>query len=215
MPFNGSGTFNRYTPGNPAITGTTISSVTYNATIQDLANGLSNAITRDGQGVPTANLPMANFRVTGMANGVDAQDAATLAQVQSAATQILSSITGTNTITGNLSPVITAYAAGQTFRFIAAGANTGATTININGLGAKAITKTGATPLEPGDIAAGAAVQIVYDGTQFQITSGAGGSSGNTFAQDNLTVPAGTGRSLVGPITLTGIMTISGRLVVL
>jgi hypothetical protein len=41
------------------------------------------------------------------------------------------------------------------------------------------------------------------------------GGGGNNFTQDNLTVPAGTGRSLVGPITFTGTTTISGRLVVL
>jgi hypothetical protein len=135
--------------------------------------------------------------------------------VQNSDRVTINSISGVDTITGTLTPALTSYQAGQTFRFIAAGANTGATTININGLGAKAITKTGATPLATGDIASGAAVQIVYDGTQFQITSGAGGSSGNTFTQDNLTVPAGTGRSLVGPITFTGTTTISGRLVVL
>jgi hypothetical protein len=41
------------------------------------------------------------------------------------------------------------------------------------------------------------------------------GGGGNNFTQDNLNVPAGTGRSLVGPIEFTGTTTISGRLVVL
>lgn len=41
------------------------------------------------------------------------------------------------------------------------------------------------------------------------------GGGGNSLTQNNLNVPAGTGRSLVGPITFTGTSTISGRLVIL
>lgn len=40
------------------------------------------------------------------------------------------------------------------------------------------------------------------------------GGGGNTFAQNNLNVPAGSGMSLVGPITFSGTTTISGRLVI-
>ena len=134
--------------------------------------------------------------------------------IQNSSSQTLSGVSGTNTIVGTLTPAITSYVAGQTFRFVSAGANTGATTININGLGAKSITKAGNSPLSGSEIANGAAIQIVYDGTQFQLTSGAG-SSGNSFAQNNLTVPTNTGLSLVGPITFSGTTTIAGRLVIL
>jgi hypothetical protein len=54
-----------------------------------------------------------------------------------------------------------------------------------------------------------------YEGANGAAWTSIGGGDGNDFTQNNLTVAAGTGRSLVGPITLTGIMTISGRLVVL
>jgi hypothetical protein len=64
-----------------------------------------------------------------------------------------------------------AYATGQTFRFVASGANTGATTININSIGAKAITKNGTTALAAGDITSGFVVIVTYDGTQFQISN--------------------------------------------
>jgi hypothetical protein len=65
-----------------------------------------------------------------------------------------------------------AYAAGQTFRFIAAGANaTTSVTLNINSIGAKAVTKNGTTALAIGDIVSGAIVEVTYDGTQFQISS--------------------------------------------
>lgn len=68
MPYNGSGTFT-LPAGNPVVTGTTISSVTTNNTNNDIANGLSNAVTRNGQSPPTANLPMGNFKLTGLAAG--------------------------------------------------------------------------------------------------------------------------------------------------
>ena len=55
MPYNGSGTFT-LPAGNPVVTGTTISSTVNNNTNSDLANGLSNAVTRNGQSPPTANL---------------------------------------------------------------------------------------------------------------------------------------------------------------
>jgi len=50
MPFNGSGTFSLYTPGNPRVAGTTIAVAAINATNTDFATGLTNAVTRDGQG---------------------------------------------------------------------------------------------------------------------------------------------------------------------
>lgn len=83
----------------------------------------------------------------------------------------LTSVSGTNAVAGSLTPTLTSYAAGQTFRFLAAGANTGAVTLNINSLGIKNVTKTGTTPLEAGDIPANGIVTVTYDGTQFQLGS--------------------------------------------
>ena len=155
--------------------------------------------------------------ITGALAAAARADTPILSQVQDSTTQLIGSIAGTNTITGSLSPAITAYATGQTFRFVSAGANTGAATININGLGAKDVTKSGSTALAVGDIPSGAAVQIQYDGTRFQLSSGAGGGNGatNLFAQTSLTVPAGTGQSLVGTVTFSGTLTVNGRLVIL
>ena len=79
MPYNGSGTFT-LPAGNPVVTGTTISSVVNNNTNSDLANGLSNAITRNGQSPPTANLPMNAFKLTGLAAGAATGEASTYEQ---------------------------------------------------------------------------------------------------------------------------------------
>ena len=75
MPYNGSGTFT-LPAGNPVVTGTTISSTVNNNTNSDLANGLSNAVTRNGQSPPTTNLPMGNFKLTGLTAGTLSGDSA-------------------------------------------------------------------------------------------------------------------------------------------
>jgi len=74
-------------------------------------------------------------------------------------------------ITLTPSPALSAYVAGQTFKFIASGANTTNVTVNISGLGAKAITKNGTSALIAGDIPSGAMLHITYDGTRFVITT--------------------------------------------
>ena len=59
MSYNGSGTFNINTAGQPVVTGTVISSTAFNALTSDLGTGLSTAITKDGQTTATARIPFA------------------------------------------------------------------------------------------------------------------------------------------------------------
>jgi hypothetical protein len=59
MSYNGSGTFQINSSGQPVITGTTISSTVFNALTADLATGLSTAMTKDGQTTTTARIPFA------------------------------------------------------------------------------------------------------------------------------------------------------------
>jgi len=59
MSYNGSGTFQINTSGQPVVTGTAISSTVFNALTADLATGLSTAITKDGQTTTTARIPFA------------------------------------------------------------------------------------------------------------------------------------------------------------
>lgn len=70
-----------------------------------------------------------------------------------------------------LSPAITAYVTGQIFLFKANTANTGAATLNVNGIGAKTIKKNKDQTLADGDIKAGALVLVQYDGTDLQMLS--------------------------------------------
>src|SRR5271165_993284 len=83
MPFNGSGVFTRiYSWVADAAASINITASRMDTDTNDIVtNGLGNCITRDGQGQPTANLPMANFRHTGVSNGVNPTDYAALGQV--------------------------------------------------------------------------------------------------------------------------------------
>ena len=74
MPFNGSGTYT-LPAGNPVVTNTPISSTTTNNTNNDIANALTNCLTRDGQSSPTSAIPMSNQKLTGLAKGTIAGDA--------------------------------------------------------------------------------------------------------------------------------------------
>ncbi len=71
-----------------------------------------------------------------------------------------------------VTPAPAAYAVGQVFTFKANTVNTGAATLNVNGLGAKTIKKIGgASDLTSGNIAAGQDCIVIYDGTNFQLAS--------------------------------------------
>lgn len=68
-------------------------------------------------------------------------------------------------------PAVAAYKAGQKFAFKAAAANTGAPTLNVGGLGPKAVVRRDGLALMPNDIPAGAITEVQYDGVNFQILS--------------------------------------------
>lgn len=70
-----------------------------------------------------------------------------------------------------LSPAIAAYVSQQRFSFKAANTNTGASTLAVNGLAAKAIKKNVTDDLIAGDIVANQQIEVVYDGTNFQLVS--------------------------------------------
>jgi len=206
MSFNGSGTFVINSAGQPVVANTVISATVFNALTSDLATGLSTCITKDGQTTVTANIPFGSNKITGLGAGTVATDAANLGQVQSTAAKLIS-VTGTDTITGTMSPVLTAYAAGQLFYFISNGTNTGAMTINIDGLGAKAITRDGSTALIAGDVVSGEIVVICYDGTRFQMINAAN-SFGNTTINGTLTVTGDT--ALQANVSVTSALTVNG-----
>jgi hypothetical protein len=62
-----------------------------------------------------------------------------------------------------------------------ANANTGASTLNVNSLGAKNILNPDASSLSSGQLASGSLVMVVYDGTQFILLGGSATQSYNGF----------------------------------
>jgi len=91
---------------------------------------------------------------------------------------------GTNTYAATLSPAITAYDNDLRVWIRFTNANTGASTLNLNGLGARTIVKNSTQALIQGDIIAGQILNLAYDGTNFQVVNPVGARTvglGNTL----------------------------------
>ncbi len=95
-----------------------------------------------------------------------------------------------NTYTAALVPTLGAYKTGLVVNVTIANTSTGASTLNVNGLGAKTIKKlNGTTDITKGDLVAGGVYRFIYDGTNFAvevpvqyangILSNVAGNSGN------------------------------------
>lgn len=155
MSWNGSGLFNIDSTGQPVSANTLIESADFNALTSDLATGLSNCITKDGQQTVTANLPMANYRHTGVGNASARTDYAAAGQVQDGKLNWVDGGGTADAITATYAPVITALVDGQLCCVRATAANATTTpTFSPNGLTARTIVKKGGAALVAGDIVA-------------------------------------------------------------
>jgi len=127
---------------------------------------------------------------------------------QSGANLYGASAAGTDTYAITLSPAIAAYADGQTFRFKADVGNTGAATLNVNGLGAVAITKNNDVALETNDIETNQIVEVTYNSTgpTFQMQSQSGIAPSDQFIPKSVLVAKGdivTATAAATPAVLT------------
>ncbi len=162
---------------------------------QDIADGINTALCKDGGNTATANIPMGGFTFTNIAAATARTMPARLSDVQDSKAAYYPTVAGTAdviTLTG-ASAAITAYAAGQTFVFIAGATNTGAVTVNVDSVGAKSITGPAGAALTSGQIVVGTPVHMTYDGTQFQIntTAATAFSVGTIMAWPTATIPTG------------------------
>lgn len=155
--------------GNPVVTGTVISSTVNNNTNFDIANELTNSIARDGQTPPTANLPMGGFRHTNVADAITENQYLSAGQAINGIISYCGAAGGTgNAITISPSIAPSAYVAGQAYRFKASATNTGATTVSVSAMAAKAVQLNG-SPLSGDEILQDLWYEIWYDGTAFQL----------------------------------------------
>lgn len=168
----------------------------------DFTTGINSTLTKDGSNVPSANLPMGGFRHTGVGLATARDSYATLGQAQDG-TAIWGGASGgtANAQTLTLSPPITAYAAGQRFRFVAGFTNTAAATLNVNGVGAVSVvlSSTGGA-LTSNYIEAGSIYEVLHNGTNFRLLGDPALIKRGDY--ENLGTSTGTANALV--LTSTG-----------
>lgn len=135
-----------------------------------VADAIDSKLDESG-GTMSGDIDMDGNTIANLAAPVDADDAISAATVQNSAVVYAADTGTTNTFAVALAPAATAYAAGMTVTFKALHANTGASTINVNSLGAKSLKKVNGSALESGDIQVGQVATVVYDGTNFQLVN--------------------------------------------
>lgn len=91
--------------------------------------------------------------------------------------------TNTDNYAGTTSEAVLAYEAGLIINLKVTNANTGASTLNVNSLGAKSIKKNVIEDLAADDIKANQVLPLIYDGTNFQIVGGGGTGGGGDVLQ--------------------------------
>ena len=136
---------------------------------EDIGDALTFSIAKDGQTLPTANLPMNSKKHTGVANASASDEYAVVGQIQDQSYIYGSTAGSANTYTFSPAVAITSYTAGQRFSVKINATNTGASTINVSSLGAKSIKKDISNDVEAGDLVINSLVELVYDGTNFQL----------------------------------------------
>src|SRR5580700_6677433 len=78
-------------------------------------------------------------------------------------------------------------AAGLSVQFKAVNANTGASTLNVNGTGVKNIINSNGNALDAGQIPAGGVINVIYDGTSYMLLGALAGLRGikvGSFTRD-------------------------------
>jgi hypothetical protein len=152
MSRNGSGTFT--TLSTFATAGQAPTASDHNAIINDIADGLTDSINKDGTKAFAAAQSMGGFKLTSLGTATARTEAANLGQVQDAKTNWVDGAGTADAITATYGPVITTLVDGQECCVRATLANATTTpTFAPNGLTARTIVKHGGAALVAGDIA--------------------------------------------------------------
>lgn len=131
--------------------------------------------------------------------------------------EYLSSIAGTgNAITGATTVPYSSLANGFLIRYVPIHDNGGATTLNVNGIGAKAVTKNGTTALVGGELLTGKCYLLMYDGTRWQIIGAIAPISAVLLGSDAHGVPivapnSGVTATTYGDATHVGQFTVTAQ----
>jgi hypothetical protein len=223
MPRNGAGSYSLPT-GNPVISNTVIASTWWNTTGNDISTALTQSLTRDGQAVPTANLPMAGFRFTGVGLGASLTDLARVSQVQDGSILRCSAemMPTQDVYTANLPFGATTFNRGQIVVLVFPTSNLTTTpTLNINSSAAWPILRDDGSSIQVGDLRTAVPSQLMWNSTNWlllgtSVASGSGVSSFNsrfgavTLLGSDITTALGytpvnkAGDTFTGPVSLAG-----------
>lgn len=132
MPFNGNGNFSLvYDWIQDRNNGIKILASRMMGQEQDIADGLSDCITADGQTTVTNTIPMSGNQITLLASATTRTGAMNLGQYQDGSAAY-SSASGINSYVGVLDPAITAYPNGMTARVYFPNTNTSSSTAQLD-----------------------------------------------------------------------------------
>ena len=193
--------------------GTKIVADRHDTNDNDLATGINTCINKTGANAFTGNANLGSQKIVSLADGTAHTDGVNAGQIQDGGLVFQANDTGSaNTYAIALAPVVTAYVAGQEFNFKAGNASSGASTLNVNGVGAKNIKKKNDQNIAAGDIEEDAIIKVLYDGTSFQMLSQTGTSGMSSFT---LTGDSGSNQTIADSNTMdiaggTGIATVVG-----
>ncbi|HRS54719.1 MAG TPA: hypothetical protein P5250_08450 [Bacteroidales bacterium] len=155
----------------------------------------NNASDNLGNHTATQSLNMNNFNILNVASPTNINDAVNVQNIQEGSLVYANSSGSNNNYIINLSPAPTTYTTGMVINFKASFNNTGAVTVNVNGLGNIPVKKNYNNDLAAGDIKTNQLVSIMYDGNNFQMLSQLGNTT-NSVTYENF-VPV----TCVGPKT--------------
>lgn len=185
MAFDGAGNFARlYSWITDAANAVPITASRMDAEDNGFATGLSNCITRDGQGKPLSTINWNNQQITNInyawLNSAPTQPTHAAnklyvdSTVQASAGNWAGTASGTaNAIAVTLTPAPTALSGGLEVAFIAAANNTGAATLTVNALAAAPLVRQDNAALRLNDVQAGELCVARYDtvASNFKLTS--------------------------------------------
>lgn len=123
-----------------------------------------------------------------------------------------------NSLSVALDPPLTAYRQGLPLRVAVKTNNTGPTTINVNGLGNRAVTRANGAQLEADDLRTGMVALLVDDGSKFQLVNFQGvlaSSNNNYFVDIPYAEDTGTVNNIIGIYSPAITAVVSGDLVLI
>ncbi len=172
MAWNGSGIFQRlYNWVTDRDASIPITASRMDAEMDGVATGITACLAKNGENSPTADLPMGGYKHSnvGLANARTMYSRADQVQDNSL---IYSTDSGTaNSYIISVSPPVTSYVTGQIFIFMPSNSNTGASTVDVNSVGATTIVTEYGSALPANAIVANQIAIIIYDGTNFALVS--------------------------------------------